>query len=75
MSSEPIYYECACGYETYVAAYNDCPNCGRAHHHTELKLGNPQRRPRQFCSKSPPDDLCIWGKDDKCLNCGDRYCE
>ena len=29
MSSEPIYYECVCGYQTYTASYQHCPGCGR----------------------------------------------
>ena len=44
MSSEPIYYECVCGYETFVAAYTYCPGCGRHRRHTKQLEGNPKRR-------------------------------
>ncbi len=44
MSSESVYYECVCGYETYVAAYRECPKCGRPRKHTKQKSGVPKSR-------------------------------
>ena len=72
MSSEPIFYECLCGYETYVAAYSQCPGCGRSKMlHTKLRHGRPRRERHTrdcafmatFDNHPPKDKDCDCGYD------------